>query len=227
MVELTREEAHREVHRYCAGRMAATEQEEFEDRMIGDAWLAEQVDLTLRLRAGLRDLESRGELNRLLDQRIRSGLLPLAAAAMVLVALAGVLLYRRLHTTDLTIATSLTELAATAGESPQLGTYLLASTRGAAREQDIRVPRDVRGVLLRALPDEPLRSGRYRVEMRFLDGDARASRAPVLTDSEGLVLIYLDARKIAAGSYEIVLRPADASEVGGETLYRIHLSFAN
>ncbi len=223
MVGYTPEEADAAIDRYCGGRMSPGELAEFEERLVCNPSLAQQVDVRLRLRCGLKELERRNELDELLVQRSRARLLPLAAAASVLIIVAAAVLYRTMRSTDIPVATSLAEIATGTPALSQISTHLLAGTRAAAKESEILVPRETRVIVLQILPDQATASGRYQVHIESAPARARSSDTPVTADSDGFVRIFLDAPRIPPGRYDVVVAPADGVERGTER-YRIQVT---
>ena len=218
------EEPDARVDRYCAGRMSPEEQERFEEHLVGDAQLAQQVAITLRLRAGLAELERTQNLDGLLRPQSRTRFLPLAAAASLLIIVAGGLLYRTMTGAEIHVRTSLAEIAAGTPGVPQVSTHLLIGTRGADEEHEIVVPGSAQVIALRVLPDQPATSGRYRVWVASAAGQARGSGTAATADREGFVQIYIEARRLQPGSYQVTLGPADGN-AGSTTRYRFRLAY--
>src|SRR4026209_982222 len=81
--------------RYVAGSMSEDEELGFEIAVLESPELAADVDVRQRMKVGLRQLEQRGELQKLLSQpdRRAASRMPLAVAASVLIVLIGAALF--------------------------------------------------------------------------------------------------------------------------------------
>jgi hypothetical protein len=217
------------VDRYCAGRMSEREQELFEIQLVADPGLAAEVELTRKMRAGLRELERRGELDGLAQSSPpATGRWFLAAAAVIMMSVGAILLYRWAGSSrgTLSIATSLAEVTRNPNSPPRvLGTYVLSSTRAQARSTQIAIPDGVGVIQLRALPDAPSAPAEYRVELTDLQTGARTSRAPVSADAAGVVQVYLEVDAIRPGEYTLQVRPTDQTAgTNGDTSFRVQFS---
>jgi hypothetical protein len=222
-------EAREAVDRYCAGRMSEREQERFETELVADPKLAAEVELTRKMRAGLRELERRGEIQALTvpPSRTRNRWL-LPAAAVIVMGVGAALLYRWTGPSRgaLSIATSLAEVTHDPGAPPRmLGTFVLTSTRARARETEIVVPAGKGVIQLRALPDAPPTAAGYQIELMDLQTGVQTSRDRVTPNPAGLVEIYLDVAAIRPGEYELRVRPAHQPG-GADTETQFHVRFA-
>jgi len=206
-----------EADRYAAGRLSDAREREFEIRMLESADLAAQVDLTHRLRLGLRRLQAHGELPALLSARRTlpwwGGAL---AASLLLATVAG--WWLRAHGLPLArpvMARSLAELKlGTAAQRGVSAAYVLARTRSRTPSLRISIAPDAAPLLLRLLPDIPSSAG-YQVSLTRVapEGDARTlmlSQVPL--DQQGFADIYLNPSRLVTGEYRLTLAPTDGAE---------------
>ena len=209
--------------------MTAQEQERFEIQLVAESELAAEVELTRKMRAGLRELERRGEIEGLAVPSSRGmNRWLLACAAVIVMSVGATLLYRSLRSTGgvLSIATSLAEVTRDPSAPPRvLGTYVLTSTRAQTRDTEIVIPAGTGLIQLQALPDAPPTPAGYRIELIDLQTGVHASRAGVSGSSAGLLQIYLDVDAIRPGEYELRVSPTDRpGDANSETRFDVRFA---
>jgi hypothetical protein len=130
------------IARYLADQLSEEQRAEFEARMHSDPELVREVDATARFKFALRDLEVRGELEKLPRRR-----LPitqpawLAAAASIVVLLAAALVWiSRGPPEPQMIAASLAELAAPGAALPRLARSVAVIHTRSAVDAQIELP---------------------------------------------------------------------------------------
>jgi len=196
--------------RYVAGRMSEDEEREFEVALLDSPELAAEVDERQRMKAGLGELERRGELQALLAQPLRpSGFRsPLALAASVLIVVFGAALFwffRGGVTGGASIA-----LTATPAETRGISaTYILASTRAGATDPTLDIARGAAPVRLRLVP-ESQGVAVFTASLIRVASTGEVSASPTLRVTQGttaFVEVFLDPAPLPSGSYRLHLQP--------------------
>ena len=198
------------IARYLAGRLPAGEAEAFEQRVAEQPELRVGIEQTLRFREGLARLQERGELGALVGAPAARRWLPYAAAAAVLVAIVGALLWLQPRAPAVPVlARSVSALAADRGAPPSIvGSYVLARTRGGAAALDVPVPQTPGALELRIAPTLFSPKNNYAVTLARGAGPAAVSLARIdagTASPDGYVTVYLDSRRLTAGDYELSL----------------------
>lgn len=206
--------------RYLAGRLSDDEEERFE------AWWAENPEATLdveacaRLRSGLGDLRSRGELPTVVRGAWWSRPLALLsiAAGVAAVAAGGVawLVATRMPTRPVVpVAAAIAALPAHSAATLSLGdTYSLLRLRSASADAVVVLPAEPRALAFRVLPEQPSNDGRYRVEF-VRDGERAPTPAGgvdgLAAAADGFVDAFVDSRGLAPGRYRLTVTPTGAA----------------
>jgi hypothetical protein len=202
--------------RYAAGRMRDAEELEFEVLMLERPDVASEVDAVHRIRAGLRELQVRGELERLLNRpRTHVPAFALAAGVAALVVSAAVLLHSSyFHRLPTVIATSVADFGRPLSSPPHVASFLVAHTRGSDEPTPITVSDSSQIVALQILPSLPSTTPTYRITLeRMTNGTAtpvaRDVEAP--TGADGFVRVYVEPSNLPDGVYRLsILQPASA-----------------
>ncbi|MEJ1963867.1 MAG: hypothetical protein WDO56_20850 [Gammaproteobacteria bacterium] len=208
-----RAEVESSARRYVAGELTEDEEIAFEDRMVGDVALANEVELTARLRGGLEHLQRNVELARLTaPQSTWRNYLPLATAAGVLLLVGGVAFqYRQSGEPAPVMAVSLDMLKPlTASGRAVSGTYLIAQRRSGGDDLVIDLPRAAGLLRLDVLQPNASPTQQYEIELREVrEGTAGESLGQVeaTEGADGTILVFVDASRLQAGHYVLNLAP--------------------
>jgi hypothetical protein len=214
------------VQDYVAGRLSDSEREAFEERLLNDSGLVRDLEESLRLREGLEVLRERKILEQLRHPRRRGvfvGARWAAVAAAVVIVVSGAVYLGERYLGERSapvVAASLGALRG--GSSPALGVvgrYSFAAMREEASTPEIALPAS--GALeLRALTAVTDASRAFDVTLSVMR-DQKASQIGmaehVVPDTEGFVVIYVDASRLEPGDYGLSVEPLGAGkEAAGE-----------
>jgi hypothetical protein len=200
---------------YLAGQMPDNECRTFEDRLQRDPALARELDLSLRLSAGLGSLRAQDRRSVSGSSKTLSWTKRFAAAAATLACIA-LLLWAR-PTTIRAILTSTPELNASnhaarptaarpIAARPIAAHFSFIATRGLS-VPDLALPPD--GLIeIRSAPSRRGPSLRYAVTLvaREPGGDRTLAVLHDLSaDADGYVRCYADAQRLRPGTYELLI----------------------
>lgn len=194
--------------RYAAGHMSEQEERDFEVAMLESPALADQVNAAQGLRAGLRELQTRGALSSLMGRtRFPVWHAALAAAAVLLVIGAGVLFFGR-HPQlpgPRVMASSVAQLSDAA--RVVTASFIVAHTRSQTGPISLTLTRHPGAIDLKILPQAADTGGDYQVTLASTD--PITSIVPVelhvRPDPAGFIHAYLDPTVLAAGDYRITV----------------------
>jgi hypothetical protein len=205
---------HELIRHYLAGSLSDEEEVMLETRIVRDAQFRHELDLTAALREGMRELDSRGEIDGLLTgaragwQRYRT---TMAASIGVLAVTSLTVFYLmdRPQRPEKVAATASLHFERTRGMSSD---NAVTWTPGATPTR-LRLHFDVG-----AVP-----AAYYRVVI--LHGNGRTAE-PIVTaltsaSAEGEVILDLEDPLLAPGNLEIRLTPVPDSDETGTTVYRL------
>jgi hypothetical protein len=238
--------------RYIDGRLSEDEEAQFETRMIRDPRIAQEVEITRRMRDSLRHLHRTGELDLVTPPPLsmrprvqlavaadnvmhwvtrprlawRSRVQLAAAAAAVIVLAATAFYYLRPAPPSPILAASIHALPSFGGASEPMS-YVLAQRR--SDDNGVVIPKpDSQGVIqLNILPARPGAAGPYRVELRR--AEAAASSEPLARIQAGsadqvLVPVFLNASELETGRYVLsVIEPEISGRSPATTQYTFTL----
>lgn len=197
--------------RYVAGQLSPEETAEFEEYLLENPDVIDQVEIARQFRLGLRTLSQEGKLAAV----VRSRELPrrwLLAAGVAAIALMVGLASWFLRTGPAVLSASIDGLGA-ANSRPIAGEFMLARTRGSTA-LEIPVAEEPEAVLLRLeAPQGPSDAG-FRIEL-LNDEREIASVADVRAGADGLLSIYLNTAGLEPGDYLV-------SVSGGKTAPERH-----
>jgi hypothetical protein len=214
--------------RYLADQLTDAERVAYEAALAEDPEILRELEATARLKVGLARLRSTGELQGLLRQsRLFQPQILVAMAATVVAIVVGIGLWR----TSLNVgspqllAATLGALKNEAGQVLPLGATE-AAFRKRAEDYDalLQLPAGRVAVELRVLPQTPAPSGRYRVALSRIGDDESshpvASLSGLAASGDGFVEIFMDASKMSAGRYRVVIADslAPQNNSGSESL---------
>ncbi len=203
---------------YLAGDLPADQLRLIEDRLERDPGLVRELELHLRLREGLGQVQT---------QRVRAVVAArrgqLRAWSSGLAAAAGcaglaLLLWTRQAPLDSPI------LQAAAQAAPLAAQFTFIPVRGSSRP-DLDLP--VRGLIeLRAAAGQPEGGGPYRLSLVREDGrggaDALGALAGLTVGTDGYLHVYVDAARLAPGEYLLRVDPDFAATAGTAFRFSLH-----
>ncbi|HMN46279.1 MAG TPA: hypothetical protein PKE27_17005 [Povalibacter sp.] len=204
-------------NRYLAGQLAGAEQAAFEARLIEDPAVLRELEATARLKAGLRQLRRRGDLEHAMPGQRRSAVTAFGlAAAMALLAI-GLGLNFPVGDRPPSIAADVAALTAGHGKTlPIASSHSLLRMRSARADAVIALPATPGAIELRVLSAEAQPQAPYRLRLRRpADATSRAgSVAESLIEAapDGWVTLYLDSRTLSPGRYELDIVPMASPE---------------
>lgn len=206
-------EDHGLISRYLAKRLTDPEELMVETRIITDPVFRSEVELTEALRAGLRELESRGEVSPLLTRQTEWWRRPRFAMVASLASIAlGLISFHFYQQQEPQSPFTTTE------------TLRFERTRGGTEEADAMWNRTSKSVRLEMHFDvgaDPASS--YRVTIR---GTTNGAASPVMdssisTSRDGEVVLTVDGALLEPGDYEIRLESQPASELYSAVAYTL------
>lgn len=204
------------IRRYLAGRLTDAEVHVIETRIVVDPVFRSEVELTAALKDGMRELESRGEVTRILALEAAAWRRPRVALAAsvgaIALGLVSFLFYQQQDELAPVVATE---------------TLRFELTRGGAAEADVVWERATTPVQLEMQFDiGPEPAATYHVTISRLQ-DAAAGAAVdrvVQTSPGGEIVLAVDGRVLELGIYEIQLEPRTATESAEAVTYTLAVS---
>ena len=210
---------HHVVARYLADQLADPEREAFEAYYLEHPEMLREIEAVSRFKSGLAQLRDSGELEALLKPTpwyARWRYLAIAAAAILVI---GVAFYLRTPTPPLMA----TNLAALDGPATVASSHALLRRRGSSFDAEINLPEAGAAIELRVLPEFSGADSRYRVSLARIDADERREQLEQIehlsAGDDGMVAIYLNASRIAAGDYEVKI--TDDTDAASRFLIRV------
>jgi hypothetical protein len=192
------------ISRYLAKRLTDAEELMVETRIVEDPGFRSEVELTAALREGMRELESRGEVTRILAVESAAWRRPRVALAASLGAIAlglvSLIFYQQRDTLAPAAATE---------------TLRFELTRGNAAETDVAWERGRTPVQLEMRFDVgPEPAAAYHVTISGTQGGAGGAAVDrvVQTSPDGEIVLAVDGRVLHPGIHEIRLEPQPATE---------------
>ena len=202
---------------YLAGQMPDNECRTFEDRLQRDPALARELDLSLRLRAGLEGLRTQGPLSLSGSSKTLGWAKRLAAAAAA-VACIALLLWLRTPTVS-AILTSTAEPGASnqparpTAARPIAAHFSFIGTRGLSAP-DLELPPS--GLIeMRSAPSRRGPNLRYAVTLVVREPSADRTLAELhdlSADADGYVRCYADAQRLRPGTYELLIETGSGTD---------------
>jgi hypothetical protein len=196
---------------FIVGRLADSERQVFEDRLVRDPALVRELEQSLRMREGLQQLRTHGYFKRAAPRGARPRIwLP----ALIAAAGAGLVLFLWLSRTDPApiLMASVERLGAGAMTQPVAAHFTFVSMRGAS-VPDLDLP-NAGLIEIRVAPATPPTAS-YRVSLiRQHQGAAEtavAAVADLAMGADGYVHCYADASRLAAGSYVLRMQPGGST----------------
>ena len=193
---------------YIAGRLSEAERTAFEDRLLSDAGLVQELEEFLRLREGLEILRVRNQLALPSPSRrwVRA-ILPALAAALAIIAL--FLGWHPIQRSPV-IAASVTSLHPHGGALlAVVGRHTFATLRDATQTPVLDLP--TQGALeLRALTSSTGAGRSFRITLEQIRGQgiSRVATAEhLIPDLDGFIIIYADASLLQPGDYALIVEP--------------------
>jgi hypothetical protein len=204
------------VRDFIGGRLSDDERRAFEDRLVREPQLVQELEQSLRMREGLQQLRARGYFGRAAFRGpgFRIWLPTLAAAAVAGVAL--FLWLSRVAAPAPLLAASAESSSAANRTALIVAHFTFVSMRGGSTP-DLEVI--AAGLIeIRAAPGARRPADRYRVTLVRQPEQGPAQTVAVLAglavNTDGYVHCYADASRLAAGSYVLrIQRDTDAADV--------------
>jgi len=202
---------------YLADRLPEDDGRDFEARLSREPTLVSELELALRLRAGLSELAERGQLAAL----IRDPSPPRAWWPSIAIAAAvGVLAVSlwALHTTrEPSLNAMLVSQSAPANVSAQ---YTFRAMRGPAETPVLGLP-STGDIELEVAPVVRGTGARYTMALAQIGADGRRIEVATLSnlpaDGRGLVRCYAAASRLTPGTYVLVVSPTGQPVADAET----------
>ena len=194
---------------YIVGRLSDDERQAFEDRLVREPALVRELEESLQIREGLRQLRAQGYFARAASRSLRFlPWLPALAAA----AVAGIALFLWAHrqgTASPVLLASPESRSVSGVGSSVSAPFTFVSVRGAA-SPDLDLPRA--GLIeFRAAPVTSRTDFSYRLMLLRRDSAGTAqpvgTLAPIALSSDGYVHCFADASRLSAGSYLLRIEP--------------------
>jgi hypothetical protein len=190
---------------YLAGRMPDNECRTFEDRLQRDPTLARELDLSLRLSAGLGSLGAKDRRSASGSSKTPSWTKRFAAAAATLACIA-LLLWARPRTISAILTSTPESSASNHAARPIAAHFSFIATRGLS-VPDLALPPN--GLIeIRSAPSRRGPSLRYAVTLvaREPSGDRTLAVLHDLSaDADGYVRCYVEAQRLQPGPYELLI----------------------
>jgi hypothetical protein len=205
---------------YVAGRLSDTEREAFEERLLNDATLVQDLEDSLRLREGLEVLREQnllGEEGRPRRHAFRVALAFASAAVLGVVVVSAALYFGRRSASI--VAASVAALGGRPSSPLAVAErYSFAATRAETTTPELFLPS--RGALeLRALAPGAEAGRKFQLTL-WEFGKQKSirigSEGHLVPDAEGFVVIYADASRLAPGEYWLSLEPETPDKSPGE-----------
>ncbi|WP_129641140.1 hypothetical protein [Peristeroidobacter agariperforans] len=210
---------HHIVARYLADRLSDPEREAFEAYYLEHPEILREIEAAARFKSGLAQLRDSGELEALLKPTpwyARWRYLAIAAAAVFII---GVAFYIRTPTPPLMAA----NLAALGGPSTVAGSHAVLRRRGSSFDAEITLPETGEAIELRVLPEFVAETSRYRLSIARINADDKGKQVAEIEHlsaaDDGMVTVYLNATRLAAGDYEVTI--ADDNDRTSRFLIRV------
>lgn len=189
---------------YIAGGLPDDECRAFEDRLLRDPQLARELDLSLRMRAGLERLKTQRQLDVADSPNVPSWAKRLGAAVAAVACIALLLWVRPVPVPVILAAHPAKTIVAH---------YSFISMRGSS-VPDLDLPPN--GLIeLRAVPSSRAPGRLYTVTLVARDPNADRALA-ILTDvalgDDGYVRSYADAQRLRPGTYELRLQSGSGTD---------------
>ena len=194
---------------YLVGRLSDDECRAFEDRLLRDPQLVAELEQSLRMREGLQQLRTQGNLGKRRSRRIgpRTWLPVLVAAAC-----AGLALFLWVHRSagPAPILLASLESRTAANVAPSVAAHFtFVSVRGGSTP-DLDLP-SAGLIEIRAAPAERSANARYRVTLarQDLGGPVQpvGDLAGLALSADGYVHCYADASRLPGGAYVLRIEP--------------------
>jgi hypothetical protein len=188
-----------ELDAYVAGTASEAEQARFEEALIANPQLAAELDVRQRIKAGLALLDSRGQLQPMLNQpRPPAWRMALAASVAIALVATGWIWRSTNHERELLAQKPALSQASPAGMGMFDGSVILAGVRGAPVKITVDHPGSI--IQLRMPLGDPGPDAR----LRLTTGPVKQAAIPVQA-SGAYTLVYLDTTGLEPGVHELVL----------------------
>jgi hypothetical protein len=204
---------------YLSGRMSDEDREAFEDRLIRDPELVRELELSLKLGAGLDDLRRSDKRGRSPLRSSRNWIIPLGIAAS-LSGIALVIWILRPGTDYAQLLVASPAIVATNGAPPPIvAQFSFIETRSLAIP-DLDLP--ATGLVeLRVRPSHQSPALRYTITLKERQLNSSTLTGGVLAgltaDRDGYVRTYVEASRLRPGQYELRVEANAAADHAVDT----------
>jgi len=205
---------------YVAGLLSDAERETFEERLLEDDRLVEDLEQAVRLREGmelLRQQQILGELRRPRRRSVEKVFVSAMAAALAIVAVSAAVYYGK-RSPPIVSASVVSLHGVSSAPLAVVQRYSFAAMRGEASSMDLSLPAS--GALeLRALTPVTDASRAFRVTLSRIrsQGALRIGGVQhVVPDVDGFVAVYADASRLEPGGYSLSVEPEDGQPTPAE-----------
>jgi hypothetical protein len=194
---------------YITGTLSDAELHAFEDRLLHDVTLVQELEESLRLREGLEVLRARKELSaRAPPRKVRLSPRLLGAAAAASILAVGLAFFYRASAPAI-MAASPDSLHLNAQDGRKSKRYVFAKMRAAAETPLLELP--TAGVLeLHALTSAAAGGATFDVALEQVRAQSNVVLCTVRhipADAGGLVGVYVDASALKPGEYALTVVP--------------------
>jgi len=201
---------HHVIARYLADQLPESEREAFEEYYIEHPEVVREMETIARFKAGLIDLQEKGQLAPLLQHRskVRPTYVFATAATLAAIAVGAFWISLRQPIAQQFAAPSLSALVRDGVPLTSIGTHQLLRTRGTRADAIIELPRTPGAISLEILPEYDDPQKRYSVSIWRVgnEGVQKLTQLQGLSaDDRGLVVLFLDSSALQVGRYEIHL----------------------
>jgi hypothetical protein len=201
--------------RYVAGQLSPEETTEFEEYLLENPEVIDQVEIARQLKLGLRTLSEEGKLAEVIAPRTAPRRWLMAASIAALALMLGLSTWF-LRTGPTLLAASLEGL----GESrPIAGEYMLGRIRGVS-QQTIPLAAQPAAVALRFEAPQAGADSSFTAELKR-GGNVVASVNELRPGADGLITIYLEASRLEPGDYVVQVHGNQADAATSEFPLRL------
>ncbi len=208
---------------FIVGRLSDEERRVFEDRLASEPMLVRELEQSLRMREGLRQLRTRGHLSNAATQRRRWPVWVPVLAAAASAVLAMFLWLSRTAAPAPMLSASLETRAVAGATSLVAAHFTFVSMRGSS-VPDLELPSSG-AIEIRAEPSAPGSGQLYRMVLAR-QSDAGEQPVAVLNgltvSADGYLHAYADSGRLKAGAYDLHVQ-ADNGAPGETTTFPFNL----
>ena len=213
------------IPRYLADQLTDEEREAFEAYLYEHPDTLDDLEAVARLKAGLSELQRRGELDTMIRSRQRLWRIAIAAGVAAAVVAFSLIFVRPTVKRPLLAALPATLIDAAGDPIPVVDRRYVMRMRSGNYDAQIEIPASPQAVELRVLPEASDPEARYSIEVSRID-ETQPPRSigtvdHLVPDSDGYVALYIDASQLTPGLYELRLDTTPGSR-GSVSVFLLH-----